>query len=106
MNKELLVGMGNRIRQARLELDYKQEYVAERMGISVQTFSDTERGKKGLKLTNIIKLCSILNVSIDYILTGREPKLIDEADNLTDGQAEQIRNIIKSCIKLCSNDTK
>lgn len=105
--KTFNIAMGERIQARRTELGLTQEVVAEMLDISVQTLSETENGKKGLKLTNLTKLCCILNTSTDYILTGREPAsvILHELDELPPEQAEKIRKIIKSCIDLCKNDT-
>ncbi|MCI8405359.1 MAG: helix-turn-helix transcriptional regulator [Clostridia bacterium] len=106
MNKKpFYIAMGDRIRTRRIEMGFTQDALSEKLDISVQTLSETENGKKGLKLTNLVKLCSILDVSIDYIITGREPAstILWELDELTPEQAEYVRSILKSCIKLCKS---
>ena len=40
------------------------------MDVSVQMISNLERGNKAIRIDNLIKLCEILNISSDYILTG------------------------------------
>lgn len=108
MTKLYFINMGERIRKQRLKLGFTQENLAEMIDASIQMISDTECGKKGLRLENFIKLCSVLKVSADYLITGREPAsvLFQDVENLTEEQYEHVSNIIKSCIALCKNDDK
>ena len=41
------------------------------MGVSLQTVSNIECGKKSTKPENIAKICTILNTTADYILLGQ-----------------------------------
>ena len=70
-DSELLRAMGQRINARRRELRMTQEQLAERMGVSLQMVSNLELGKKAIRPENLVKLCEILSVSADYILTGR-----------------------------------
>lgn len=65
-----LIDMGKRIYDRRKELKMTQETVAERMGLSLQSVSCIELGKKAIRPENLVKLCKVLNISSDYILTG------------------------------------
>lgn len=71
MNSEDLAKIGARIARRRKELNLTQEQVAERMNTSIQMLSNIERGKKAIKIENLLKLCSILKTSTDYLLTGQ-----------------------------------
>ena len=57
------------IRTKRRELDYSQEYVAEKLGISQRAFSDIENGKIALKNKTRLKLAEILDLNPDDICT-------------------------------------
>ena len=63
--------MGKRIAQRRKELHLSQEQLAEKMGVSLQTISCIELGKKAVRPENLANLCTYLNVTADYILYGR-----------------------------------
>ena len=67
-----LVEMGKRIQQLRKHHGYTQEHLAERMHVSIQMISNLERGIKAIRIDNLIHLSQILQVSTDYILTGKE----------------------------------
>ena len=70
-NDAFLVQMGIRIAQRRKELHLTQEQLADKMGVSLQTVSCIELGKKAVRPENLANLCSYLNVSADYILYGK-----------------------------------
>lgn len=71
VQKEDLKNMGSRISARRKELRLTQEQLAERMGVSVQMVSNLERGNKAVKIDNLIRLCEVLSISSDYVLTGK-----------------------------------
>lgn len=70
-NDAFLTDMGKRIAQRRKELHLTQEQLAEKMGVSLQTISCIELGKKAVRPENLANLCTYLNVTADYILYGR-----------------------------------
>ena len=70
-NDVFLVNMGLRIAQRRKELHWTQEQLAEKMGVSLQTVSNIELGKKAVRPENLANLCIHLDISSDYILYGK-----------------------------------
>lgn len=68
---DFLTTMGTRIAQRRKELSLTQEQLAEKMGVSLQTISCIELGKKAIRPDNLANLCNVLDVSADYILFGK-----------------------------------
>lgn len=70
-NDAFLSNMGVRIAQRRKELHMTQEQLADKMGVSLQTVSCIELGKKAVRPENLANLCNHLNVSADYILYGK-----------------------------------
>jgi transcriptional regulator with XRE-family HTH domain len=71
--------MGNRIAQRRKELHFTQEELSEMIGISSQTISCIELGKKAARPENLARICSQLDISADYILFGkRSEKQMDD----------------------------
>ena len=75
---DILKQMGERIYHRRKLLKLTQEELAERMSVSTQMISNLELGKKAIRPQNLIKLCDVLNVSADYILTGVNRNLTSE----------------------------
>ncbi len=75
MEKVSLTEIGKRIQQRRKQMGYTQEQIANMMDVSIQMVSNLERGNKSIRIENLINLCQILQVSVDYILTGRNTEL-------------------------------
>lgn len=71
-DKKILLEMGKRIAARRKELKMTQEALAEKVGVSLQTISCVELGKKAIRPYNLVRLCSVLETSTDYILVGRK----------------------------------
>lgn len=65
MENDLLVQMGKRIPKRRSQLHMTQEELAERAGITPQTVSTAELGRKALRPENIVKICGALGISTD-----------------------------------------
>ena len=68
--EHLLTDMGLRILELRKQMHMTQEALAERAGMTSQTISSAELGKKALRPENLVKLSRALGVSTDYLLTG------------------------------------
>ncbi len=85
--------IGSRIQFCRKRMGYTQEQLSEKMNVSIQMISNMERGNKAIKIDNLVKLSKILNVSADYILTGKQ-------------HADDIRLLSLEISKLSENDRK
>lgn len=83
----LLKEMGERIYNRRKLLKYTQEELAEMVGVSTQMISNLELGKKAIRPENLIKICTALNISADYILMG------NTSNNLLDSISGKIAEL-------------
>lgn len=63
--------MGRRIVTRRRQLGLSQEDLAARADVSPQMISTAERGSKSILSENLLKLSDALDVTADYLLTGR-----------------------------------
>lgn len=61
-----------RIRKAREDMGYTREKFAELLEVSVSYLAEVERGRTGISVKMLIKMCNILGLSADYILFGQE----------------------------------
>ena len=98
-NDVFLTNMGSRIALRRKELHLTQEQVAESMGVSLQTISCIELGKKAIRPENLANLCICLNISSDYILYGKRNELqmnelTTKLSLLTPKEYESIQSIV------------
>ena len=103
MSPDDLKAIGSRISARRKQLNYTQEQIAEKMDVSIQMVSNLERGNKAIKIENLLKISSILDVSTDYILTGNHiSKDIDivtkRLTKLSKSDFEMIYMLIEYCL--------
>lgn len=104
-SEEVLRGIGERISKRRRQLRMTQEELAARMDVSTQMISYAEQGRKAIRPENLIKLCAVLDVSADYILTGRssQPELERIAAKLSCFSPDElgyVEAVIDSCIAI------
>ena len=64
--------MYTRIRRAREEQGYTREKFAEKLDVSVSYLAELERGRTGISVKMLIKVCNLLGLSADYVLFGTE----------------------------------
>lgn len=94
--------IGKRIAIRRKQLDYTQEQLAEMMEVSIQMVSNLERGVKAIRIDNLINLSRILQVSTDFILTGRSASqedtvLADKISQLSPENQKMIELLVNYC---------
>ena len=86
---------GERIAKKRHEKGWTQHELAKRMGLNSKSVKDWESGVSLPSAKNIIKLCSLLNVSADYLLCldSRETLFLDD---LSTGDKIRIKAILQA----------
>lgn len=97
-----LQDIGNRITELRKRLGWTQEELAEKADLTPQFVSYAEAGKRAMRPENLLKLSKALNVSADYLLTGKIVDkdlliLSDKIKQLTPSQIRIIENIVDQC---------
>lgn len=104
--KDLLKEMGYRLSTKRRETGYTQEQLAELVDMTAQTISYAEQGRKAMRPETIVKICTALNMSADYLLMGKHT---DEYSNfeksfngLTGEQQIYVKLIMDACLGLCN----
>jgi len=98
-NDAFLSNMGVRIAQRRKELHLTQEQLAEKMGVSLQTVSCIELGKKAIRPENLANLCAHLGVTADFVLYGKRNEhqmnaLLEKISTLTQEEYQAICDIV------------
>ena len=96
---DFLKEMGQRIMLRRKSLRMTQEELAEKLGVSTQMISNLELGKKAIRPENLARVCTVLELSADFILTGTDTKTAVDAVAeklilLTAEELQMIRDII------------
>lgn len=103
--QDLQATLGRNLRRYRTEQGLTIEQLAEKAGISITFYSNLERGNKMLSVETLLKLSNVLCVSIDALLSDREP---DERTKsiemlLQNLPAENIA-FIEQLVRVCVND--
>lgn len=74
--------IGKRIKQRRRELHLTQEQLAEKIDIAANYLGQIENGKRGVNLTNIVKIANELGVTVDYLMSDINSAAIEENNDL------------------------
>jgi len=109
MDDAFIKNMGLRIFERRKQLNLTQDDIASRTGLALQTISMAELGKTSLRAENILRICMVLDVSADYLLTGDLPDerykvLNKKVAKLTEAQYRELLNIVHSFLVVCGID--
>ena len=109
--ENLLQEIGQRITARRKQLHMTQEELSEIAGVTSQTISNAELGKKGLRPENIIRLCSAMEISPDYLLLGRISEedmsvLNRKVSQLSPEQYRHLEDIVDSYIAALRENAK
>ena len=87
-----LLKIGEKIRNAREDLDFSQEYVAEKIPMSQSGYSKIERDIQEPSLEQLKRICEILNLSADSLLCLNEYSRLSQ-DDLS--MLKDLKSIIK-----------
>ena len=69
-----MAGVGERIKKRRLELDWTQDQLCQKAGLSKGFLSDLENEKRSVSADNLLDIARALGVSLDYLMTGKASK--------------------------------
>ena len=62
--------IGRNIRKYRLIKDYKQEFMADKLGLSQQAYSNLERNSKDIGILLLIKIANILEIEVKELYSN------------------------------------
>lgn len=71
-----LLEMGERIRELRESHGYKQEWIADQVGVKLRTYQFWQQGKHPPEQDSLEKLAQLFGVTPRYILKGETPDLL------------------------------
>lgn len=81
-----LTTIGNKLLSIRKRMGLTQAEVAERAGLSDRTYADIERGTVNMRTETILKICNVLHITPDEVLT-------EETTSLTLKQEEILKKL-------------
>ncbi|MCC6233934.1 MAG: helix-turn-helix transcriptional regulator [Verrucomicrobiales bacterium] len=85
---------GERLAAARQQLGLTQSQVAERLGITQQSYAGWERRQTALKPEHLVSLAGILEVSVEHLLGQEEPR------KRNGGPAGRLRQVFERASRL------
>lgn len=77
-----LHAIGNRLLSIRKRMGMTQAEVAEAAGLSDRTYADIERGTVNMRTETILRICSVLYITPDEILTEENTNISSKQDEL------------------------
>ena len=93
-----------RIRKAREDMGYTREQFAELLDVSVSYMAEVERGKTGISVKLLMRICEVLGLSADYLLFGKERDetelLADQLRHIDSRYLPLLRGVIKELLTL------
>lgn len=74
--------IGNKLLIIRKRMGMTQAEVAEAAGLSDRTYADIERGTVNMRTETILRICNVLHITPDEILTQESPSLTSQQEEL------------------------
>lgn len=101
--------IGYRIKLAREQAGLTQEQLAEKIGRSTQFISTIERGVAGPSIETIIRLCSVLHTTSDFLLRAIRPAptaetITEKLSVLSSGQLAAVDKMADGLLELLQAD--
>lgn len=85
---------GKRLRDIRTAKGLSAKQIADAMGIKPPYISDLERGKKGMTINTLEKICEVLDISlVDFFQMDKKPidlDILDAVGGLSEEKKKQL----------------
>ena len=77
-----LRAIGNRLLNIRKRMGMTQAEVAEHAGLSDRTYADIERGTVNMRTETILRICNVLHITPDEVLTEENTSMTTQQGEL------------------------
>lgn len=94
-----MVYMGEKLKSLRIEKNYTQKQISERIGLAISAVSSYESGARYPSYDVLVKLSRIYHVSTDYLLGVTSQRTIDVSD-LDNEEIELVSQLVEKFRKL------
>lgn len=76
--------IGNKLLTVRKRMGMTQAEVAEAAGLSDRTYADIERGTVNMRTETLLRICSVLHITPDEVLTAENTSMLAHQSELWD----------------------
>ena len=91
--------LGQNLKDIRIKNKYNQEDIAEQLGVTKQTISNWEKGKRTPDINSLIKLANIYQVTLDSLIgidkRTEDIELLNIILNMRKEKKSQLLNFLK-----------
>lgn len=91
--------LGQNLKDMRIKNKYNQEDIAEQLGVTKQTISNWEKGKRTPDINHLIKLANIYQVTLDSLIgidkRTEDIELLNIILNMRKEKKSQLLNFLK-----------
>lgn len=91
--------LGQNLKDIRIKNKYNQEDIAEQLGVTKQTISNWEKGKRTPDINHLIKLANIYQVTLDSLIgidkRTEDIELLNIILNMRKEKKSQLLNFLK-----------
>ena len=77
-----LLTIGNKLLKIRKRMGMTQAEVAEAAGLSDRTYADIERGTVNMRIETILRICNVLHITPNEILTKDNSMYVSQQNEL------------------------
>lgn len=81
--KQILLAVGERIRDIRKAKGFSQEQLGERAGFHFSYIGGLERGERNISLTNLLKISTSLNINLQELFDFSSINIVKEESKQT-----------------------
>ena len=92
--------LGQNLKDIRIKNKYNQEDIAEQLGVTKQTISNWEKGKRTPDINHLIKLANIYQVTLDNLIGSDKQDECIELLNIISNMSEDKRNKLLNFLKV------
>ncbi len=93
------IDLGHKLKIARTKLNYKKEYVAERVGVGQRYISKIEHGVARPEFAKVFEIANLFDISLDYLVSDSEVMVNDDyITNLINMRFQQLSSNEKKVI--------
>lgn len=103
MNELNFEQIGKKLKSTRISQGLTQEYVATMVDVNTSHISNIENNRVKISLSTLVKICNVLNTTVDYILSNEyiagnsalDNEILKELKTCSEQKKEKLLKIIK-----------